>query len=769
MEAFMSVAKSRSQKQRHTASNPCPVCRGHDGAARGQGERCHGFTSGDWVHCSRESSATPGNKFNPESQTYLHRLAGPCPCGQEHRPAEAEPAANRRNTEAIYDYRDADGKLIFQTVRTRPKSFRQRRPDPTARDGFVWNLKGVALVPYRLPELLAADHSQPVFIVEGEKDADRLAKFELIATTNPMGAGKWRHEYSAYLRGRDVVILPDNDQAGEEHAQKIAKFLSGIARSIKIVTLPGLPEKGDVSDWLNGKNTIADLKRFAVSAALWSPQEGVAQGGPPTILKHPKTDADQDKGPRFANYVELPNEEGDLSKVALRVAAIDANLHSFAGDWPKRKQNMLFVESSKHTPVYLQSPAQFFAWIDNTAQVDWTKGSKYITQERCFEHQRMEAPSCESVETLPHWPPLPDVCYMFESLPKASGKLDELVDAFTPATAVDRELILALILTLFWGGPPGRRPAFLITGPDDDEGQGRGVGKTALVQILAEGLAGGYMDVSPTDQIATVKTRLLSEAGSQARVAMLDNIKTLRFSWSDLEGLITSSEISGRALYVGEGRRPNTLLWVITLNGASLSKDMAQRVICIKLGRPAYTRGWEHGVRSFIAKNRLAILAEIRDILEAEARPLASNTRWSEWESSILSKLSESERCQRVIAERQDSIDDDNEERDLVAEQFKNELHRCRVDPESDKVFITASIAARWVNRATNRSMPTNRASSYLKGLAIAELRKTKQRGVLGWIWMGPDAISKPNEEMARVDDPEEPTPQRPDNTALAF
>src|SRR5215216_5447667 len=73
---------------------------------------------------------------------------------------------------ATYDYFDEQNNLLYQEVRYSPKDFRQRKPD--GKGGWDWKLNGVRRVPYRLPELLAADLLMPVFIVEGEKDADRL-------------------------------------------------------------------------------------------------------------------------------------------------------------------------------------------------------------------------------------------------------------------------------------------------------------------------------------------------------------------------------------------------------------------------------------------------------------------------------------------------------------------------------------------------------------------------------------------------------------------
>jgi hypothetical protein len=145
-------------------------------------------------------------------------------------------------------------------VRLTPKSFRQRRPDG---DGWIWGLGDVRRVPYRLPQLLAAPLDVIVFIAEGEKDVDNLVKLGVCATTAPGGAGKWRDEYSEALRSRQVVILPDADEPGRLHAKQVAKALAGIAASVRVVTLMGLPAKGDVSDWISLGGTKDQLLALA--------------------------------------------------------------------------------------------------------------------------------------------------------------------------------------------------------------------------------------------------------------------------------------------------------------------------------------------------------------------------------------------------------------------------------------------------------------------------------------------------------------------------
>ena len=158
---------------------------------------------------------------------------------------------------ATYDYHDAFGALLFQTVRYEPKDFGQRRPNGYG--GWIGNLDGVQRVLYRLPELLEADQDRTVFVVEGEKDADLLWSLGLVATTSPIGAGKWREDYAVYLANRNVVLIPDNDKPGREHMETVANGLAEQAASVLTITLPGLTEKQDISDWLDVGHTVEDL------------------------------------------------------------------------------------------------------------------------------------------------------------------------------------------------------------------------------------------------------------------------------------------------------------------------------------------------------------------------------------------------------------------------------------------------------------------------------------------------------------------------------
>jgi hypothetical protein len=179
-----------------------------------------------------------------------------------HWPRQNGEDRTRSRIIATYDYCSADGEVLYQIVRFEPKTFRQRRLDGNG--GWIWK-RGECQVLYHLPELIAArrsanGHPPRVYVVEGEKDADRLsAQWDLLATTNPGGAGKWHSDYNQYFTGFDVVILPDNDDAGRKHAHQVAAHLATVAAQVRVVELEGLP-KGDISDWLDDGGTQGDFE-----------------------------------------------------------------------------------------------------------------------------------------------------------------------------------------------------------------------------------------------------------------------------------------------------------------------------------------------------------------------------------------------------------------------------------------------------------------------------------------------------------------------------
>jgi len=243
-------------------------------------------------------------------------------------------ASSKRKLLETYDYLDVDGSFVLQVRRVgfvengklkitsadKPeKTFRQRRPDPNNSEVWIWGTRAgeymrkgpgqdwypfneqrwetlppsrerkvfpaARTIPYRAPELIeaiAAD--QPVFIVEGEQKVDALAKWNLRATCNAQGAGKWTAEHAEYLRDADAVIIPDNDAAGRKHAEHVARSLIGIAARIRVLELPGLKAKGDIVDWQKAGHTREEFDALDKQTPVWEAQaprqtpEGAALG-----------------------------------------------------------------------------------------------------------------------------------------------------------------------------------------------------------------------------------------------------------------------------------------------------------------------------------------------------------------------------------------------------------------------------------------------------------------------------------------------------------
>jgi 5S rRNA maturation endonuclease (ribonuclease M5) len=172
-----------------------------------------------------------------------------------------KPTTTSRRIVATYPYHDEHGNVLYEVVRYDPKDFRQRRPD--GRGGWVWKLDDTRRVLYRLPELLAADPSATVFVVEGEKDADALVAAGYTATCGPQGAGKWSKVSDVartVLVDRDVMVVADRDEPGRAHAREVAASLTGIASHVTVIEAAS---GKDAADHLAAGRTVAEFVTVA--------------------------------------------------------------------------------------------------------------------------------------------------------------------------------------------------------------------------------------------------------------------------------------------------------------------------------------------------------------------------------------------------------------------------------------------------------------------------------------------------------------------------
>lgn len=128
---------------------------------------------------------------------------------------------------------------------------------------FVTGLGGKKAGLYNLFELVNAPIETPVWIVEGEKDVDTLRTQGILAVSPPNGAGHWRAAYNQYFKKREVVIIPDNDEVGIKHLEKVSKNLTKSAKSVRLIDLtdilPELKKGGDVSDLFEQLPNAKDL------------------------------------------------------------------------------------------------------------------------------------------------------------------------------------------------------------------------------------------------------------------------------------------------------------------------------------------------------------------------------------------------------------------------------------------------------------------------------------------------------------------------------
>ncbi len=177
---------------------------------------------------------------------------------------------------ARYDYFDAEERrIVLRVTRTADKAFRQCHPDPTKDSGWAWKAPPPPWPLYRLSKVIAAVAAgTPIHLVEGEKDVHTIEKLGLVGTTKPQGAGgggRWDKVDIAPLYGAHVIVLPDHDSDGTKYALGFVEAM-GDRADVRIVHLPGLPDKGDVTDWVAAGGTREQLEVIAATPGTEQPE-----------------------------------------------------------------------------------------------------------------------------------------------------------------------------------------------------------------------------------------------------------------------------------------------------------------------------------------------------------------------------------------------------------------------------------------------------------------------------------------------------------------
>jgi hypothetical protein len=185
----------------------------------------HSFAGDDPIQCKKYVRERCGIQFKPNgngrADVDLAKLMQEAIASQRREP--------KGKLIDVFTYRDADGTKLYDVLKyDEPRRYAHRLPDGT----FQGSARRVV---YRWPELLKFP-STTTYVTEGEKDSNRLWDLGMVATT--VASGKWTDTCVEALRGRELLILEDNDEAGRNKALQAARLLYPVANYVKIVRLP---------------------------------------------------------------------------------------------------------------------------------------------------------------------------------------------------------------------------------------------------------------------------------------------------------------------------------------------------------------------------------------------------------------------------------------------------------------------------------------------------------------------------------------------------
>lgn len=536
---------------------------------------------------------------------------------------------NPSGQKTTYDYLNKEGKILFQVVKSPGKKFWQRRLNRSGK--WVKNLKGVQRVLYRLPGLMTRP-DETVYIVEGEKDADRLHELGLLATTNPGGAGKWKPEYNDPLTGRDVVILPDNDAPGRAHAAQVAVSLREKSKSVRIVELPDLPDKGDVSDWLDAGGERDKLEVLTTQIEpVPDSEEPVVVGGLPVIELHdrPLREVLDDAWSAILSVNDPPavfNSAGQLARLRdlgnglqiefLKREAV-TGLLARSADWIRTKgtgsQNTKPPKEAADELVF--SPHPDLPALDSVIRTpvfdrDW----RLLTEQGYHLEARVWLELSDEFGDLE----IPVRPSQEEVEAAMSLLLDDLLVDFPFTSDSDRTHAVAAILLPFtrrmFKGPA---PIHLIEAPVP------GSGKSLLAEmigIIALGIVPGSTTLTRNEEESRKKLTAILATGPL--VVTIDNIEGGLWS-SQFASAITATRWEDRLL--GKTQMvtfPNRALWLVSGNNPKLSMEIARRCIRIRINpreeMPWLRTGFTHDpIREWVVANRVELVRAILILIQS--------------------------------------------------------------------------------------------------------------------------------------------------------
>lgn len=522
-----------------------------------------------------------------------------------HKEKPAQQHRKKTSQKPTYVYTDTEGKPLFGIIRMPVKGEgRFRAVHPDGKGGWIYGMGKVNPTLYNLPRVIeAASRGELVFVVEGEKDADNLAKVGLTATTNPFGAETWKPDYADYLIGADVVIIPDNDDAGRRHAEQVARSLVGKAKRIRVLELPNLPEKGDVSDFLESGGTKEDLLSMAEQAPEYEPKEALPEEALnddlPTIdasvKSLPKVSRQAKKALMAANEIEPrlflhagpvkidKDEDGGLIIVELDVDRMRYEIARTA-NWVAMTKDGLRDSKPPLDVVrdVLVSPLEF-PILENIVRVPIFAKDGTLQVEPGYHEKTRSYYAPPADLSIPEVPKNPTKADMEEA---KRWIFDELLVDFPFSSDADRAHAVALLLLPFCRAMiDGLTPLHFI------EASGQGSGKGLLAKVLLGVSCDDNLGIIPPprddEEIRKSITARLIEGRS---AVLIDNVT--RLDSPILSSALTAGKWDDRLLGKNKtAKLPIKWIWAATGNNAVVSTDIARRSIRIRL-TPQEEKPW---------------------------------------------------------------------------------------------------------------------------------------------------------------------------------
>ncbi len=626
-----------------------------------------------------------------------------------------------------YNYTDETGKLVHCVERwehpTKKKEFVQ-----TDADGR-YSVKHVKTVLYRLKDW----HDKPyVAIVEGEKDANTLNdKRHLFATTNASGASNWQDHYNDYLKGKDIIIIADNDDPGMLRANQLLWDLKDVVKDMKLVTFKDEAQGFDITDFYEKYGHEAAMKKISDTPVIDK-----------TCVRRPHEDYNAIQIAKERNKLDFQNffafkaaDENGKPKTQFLPRQINDMIkecHERFLSFPRRIGDRIFDHDRESGRIeFLHNVHDLFAWIARKSKhhINWKTGENFVCKNEFFAGLFGSAKQYESIAFSPSFPLRTDTYYAHPALPAAGSErsyLDGFISNFNPASEQDRVLIKAMTISPLYYRAGIPKPAWIIDSED-----GAGTGKTTLAEMIAFLYNTDPIRTTPsemTSKFSDITKRIVSSSGRMCKVFLLDNV-TGDFRCPTLADMITARSISGKAPYGrGEESRPNDLTYIITANSAMVDNDLAQRSWTIHVKRSEFSPLWRGELIKYISDHRYNIIAEIVDMIEKNADPLSHNpvTRFPEFETEILQACcgdmdAYSEVIKRIHDAKAAANVEEDEAQNIAEVLRQGMLNIPDIYPDIDNVLIRSAVVEKWFKEAGMK----------VQGYAVQHVRNLAKNGLL--------------------------------------